>query len=222
MAISTGMALLGSAALGVGGAIYSGSQAVKAGETSAAAAERAGQITQGQYEQTRTDLAPWREIGEQALYQYADELRIPVPGATGPSTFESGFETSPGYQFRLDEGQKAIERSASARGVLGSGGTQKALTRYAQGVASDEYGSYMNRLAGAAGIGQTATTQTAQFGAGAAGALGQAELQAGQARASGYLGQGQAAQQAISGIQGLGGYYVGQQQNEALLRALGA
>lgn len=58
----------------------------------------------------------------------------------------AGFETSPGYQFRMEEGQKALERSRAAQGTLSSGATGKALTRYAQGVASDEYGNYMSRL----------------------------------------------------------------------------
>lgn len=87
----------------------------------------------------------------------------------------------PGYDFRLAEGQKALERSAAARGGLKSGGTLKALTDYAQGMASQEYqNSYnrydtdyrrafdtfnanktnlFNRLASMAGVGQqTATT----------------------------------------------------------------
>lgn len=220
MAISTGAALLGSAALGVGGALYAGSQAGEAAEAQTQAAQRAAQITGEQYTQTREDLAPWRAVGEQALYQYADELGIPVPGATGPSTFKSAFAETPGYQFQLEEGQKAIERSRAAKGVLGSGGTLKALQRYGQGLASQEYGGYLNRLASAAGIGQAATTTTGQFGASAAGELARAAETEGAARASGYLGQAQAAQQAVSGIQGLGGYYTGYLQNQALLKAL--
>lgn len=40
------------------------------------------------------------------------------------------YETSPGYQFRLDEAQKAIERSAAARGGVLSGRAGKELARY--------------------------------------------------------------------------------------------
>ncbi len=56
------------------------------------------------------------------------------------------FTTSPGYQFRLEEGQKALERSRAAGHVLNSGETGKALVDYGQNVGSAEYGNYMNSL----------------------------------------------------------------------------
>jgi hypothetical protein len=51
----------------------------------------------------------------------------------------------PGYQFRLAEGQKALERMQSARGILGGGAALKGLTRYAQDYASNEYGKAYDR-----------------------------------------------------------------------------
>ena len=54
--------------------------------------------------------------------------------------------TSPGFQFRLQEGAKALERSAAAKGTLLTGGTLKGLTRYAQDYAANEYGQNYNRL----------------------------------------------------------------------------
>lgn len=67
----------------------------------------------------------------------------------------------------------------------------RALTRYGQGVASDEFGNYYNRLSNIAGLGQTAMNNQAtlgqNFGANASNAL----IGAGNARASGYLSQGQ-------------------------------
>lgn len=53
--------------------------------------------------------------------------------------FNFNFEADPGYQFRLDEGQKALERSASARGGVLNGGVLKAISRYGQDFASNEY-----------------------------------------------------------------------------------
>lgn len=53
----------------------------------------------------------------------------------------------PGFQFRMQEGTKAIERAAAAKGTLVSGGTLKDLQQYAQGLASQEYGNvYARRL----------------------------------------------------------------------------
>lgn len=58
------------------------------------------------------------------------------------------FTQDPGYQFRLAEGQKILERSAAARGNLLTGGTAKALNRYGQDFASNEYGNVYNRALG--------------------------------------------------------------------------
>jgi hypothetical protein len=55
------------------------------------------------------------------------------------------LQVDPGYGFRLSEGLKALERSAAARGGLLSGGTGKALTRYGQEMASQEFGNAFNR-----------------------------------------------------------------------------
>lgn len=54
-------------------------------------------------------------------------------------------QNDPGYQFRLEQGQKAIERSAAARGGLLTGGTLKDLTNYGQDLASNEYGNVYAR-----------------------------------------------------------------------------
>lgn len=98
------------------------------------------------------------------------------------------FQTSPGYQFRLDEGNKAMERAASARGLRLSSGTMKDAMRYGQGLASDEYWTQYNALAGLAGTGQTAVNTGAQLGAQTANQIGNAYMAAGDARASGYAG----------------------------------
>lgn len=54
-------------------------------------------------------------------------------------------QNDPGYQFRLQQGQQALERSAAARGGLLTGGTAKDLADYQQGAASQEYGNVYNR-----------------------------------------------------------------------------
>ena len=54
-------------------------------------------------------------------------------------------QASPGYRFRSLEGQKALERSAAARGLLRTGGTLKDINDYGQNFASQEYGNVFNR-----------------------------------------------------------------------------
>ena len=112
------------------------------------------------------------------------------------------FYNSPGYLFRLKEGQKAIERSAAARGGLYSGATMKAIDTHAQGVASDEFGNYVNRLQSLAGVGQSATGSTAAAGQAYASGASQAAQQAGAARASAYANTGQAINTAVGGLAG--------------------
>lgn len=114
----------------------------------------------------------------------------PAQGGTpaAPADRYGGFYASPGYQFRLDEGTRALDRSAAARGMLLSGAQNKALTRYGQGVASEEFGNYANALRNIAGLGQvsgqTASSAAGQYGVNA----GNAIMSGGMARASGYMG----------------------------------
>ena len=133
----------------------------------------------------------------------------PPAGSTGTGTGGTSadgtagnfgrFFASPDYNFRQQEGARAIDRSAAARGGALSGSAVRAQTGYASDLASSEYGNYVNRLLSLAGLGQTATTQT--IGAGAAyannaGGLLQAQ---GDARASGVLGQANSVSGALNG-----------------------
>ncbi len=125
-------------------------------------------------------------------------------GEAGPDY--SAFFQSPGYQFRQDEGIRAIDRSASARGQLMSGGTLRELQRYGQGLASSEFGNYANRLSAIAGIGQTAAFGGGQLGAQAAGQVGTSAANIGQSVMAGGTAQAFGAQNANNAFQqGLGG-----------------
>jgi len=69
------------------------------------------------------------------------------PEFTGASQegFDFNFEKDPGYQFRMDEGLKAIGAAGSARGNRFSGAADKDRMKYAQGLASEEYGKAYGR-----------------------------------------------------------------------------
>jgi len=71
-----------------------------------------------------------------------------------PTPFEYGgfeaptadnFQKDPGYEFRLKEGQRALQNSAAARGTLLTGATAKAIGNYGQEAASQEYGNAYGR-----------------------------------------------------------------------------
>lgn len=125
------------------------------------------------------------------------------------------YQADPGYQFRIDQGNQALERSAAARGGLNSGRALKDLTAYSQGAASQEYGAaydrfnndqstLYNRLAGIAGTGQSASNSLGSLGANTANAVAGNQIGAGNAQAAGYVGTGNAINNGIS--QGISGY----------------
>lgn len=176
----------------------------------AGAADAAAQLQHQQYLQSREDLAPWRQTGEQALRSLSS-----LTGLEGEADF-SAFERSPGYQFRLQQGEQALNRAASARGRLDSGATMQDLMNYGQGMASEEFGNYSNRLAALAGIGQSATSQTANLGASSVANQGNMLMQAGNARASGYEGQANAINQGFGNLASLYGMYQGMQTPNSL------
>jgi hypothetical protein len=130
----------------------------------------------------------------------------------------------PGFQFRMEQGQKALERSAASKGTLLTGGMLKDLAGYSQGLASQEYGNaynralgqytlahdifeqnqgnLFNRLSGIAGTGQQATGQLGQAGSAYGQSAGNIITGAGDARAAGTVGVGNAWGNAVSNIGG--------------------
>lgn len=108
-----------------------------------------------------------------------------------------GLETSPGYQFRLGEGLKALERSAAARGTLLTGGTLKGLERYAQDYASNEYGNRVNQLMDLSRLGLAGAGGTSSVLQNQAAAMGNLVTDQGNARAAGTIGIGNAWNQGL-------------------------
>lgn len=85
-------------------------------------------------------LNPYAEAGAEATRSLQDLVRNPQNFAP------QDLEMDPGYQFRLQQAQRAIESSAAARGASLGGGALKALNRHIQGVASDEYSRAFDRF----------------------------------------------------------------------------
>lgn len=79
-----------------------------------------------------------------------------INGASGNAAATNAFQAGPGYQFAMDQGTQAALRGASAGGSLTSGNTLTALAQFGQGLANQEYGSWLDRLSGAAGQGLAA------------------------------------------------------------------
>lgn len=160
---------------------------------------------------------PWRETGERAL------AKLEAASDYTPFTMNQ-FNADPGYGFRLSEGQKALERSAAARGGLLSGATGKALTRFGQEMGSQEYQNAFNRyqaeraaklqpLQSLAGVGQTAANALTNAAGSYGSNLGELAIGAGNARASAYVGQANALNQGL-------GMYLNYRQGQNMINAI--
>jgi len=201
----------------VGSALIGGSAAKSAASTQSAAADRAAELQNQQFQQTRQDQMPWLKAGEGALNK--------LIGAVDYQKFGMDqFQQDPGYAFRLSEGQKALDRSAAARGGLISGGALRAAQRYGQDMGSQEYQNAFNRyqternamlnpLQSLAGVGQTTATNLGTMGAANAANVGNLITGGAAAEAAGRVGQANA-------ITGGLGTYLNYSQGNALLNAL--
>lgn len=88
------------------------------------------------------------------------------PAAPMADNRNEWLANTPGYQFRFDQGQQAIERSAAARGTALTGGTLKELARFGSGLASQEFGAEADRLARLTQLGQSGAQQLGNYGTG--------------------------------------------------------
>lgn len=201
----------------IGGSLIAGGAAKSAANTQAQAARDAAAQQQAMFEKQVALQEPFRQAGISAQNQLLNYMGLggdTTAAGYGKYTKDFGmadYTADPGYQFRLAEGQKALERSAAARGLLSSGSTLKGIENYAQGAASQEYQNAFNRyqtnranqlnpLQSLMGAGQTSANTLTN----AAGVQGQNQanttMAAGQARASGYVGAGNALSGALGSI----------------------
>jgi len=196
----------------LGATLGGGIDAARAGDR-AAEAEVAGireQVAEmrRQYNLTREDYKPFRDIELERstrANEFSKQIQQELLGG------KSSFETSPGYQFRMDQAMKAANRQASAQGYLNTPQQQKQMLRYGQGIASDEYNKYIANLFNASGQPMTpATNATAQAGQQTAAGVGQAYANMGNSRAAGIINQSNAYSNAINQIAAYGGYRYGQ------------
>lgn len=178
--------LIGAGASLLGGILGSKASS-KAAKAQLQAAQQSNALQKEMFDIQRADMAPWREAGSAAIGQINALLSNP-----------SSLQSTPGYQFRFDQGQKALDRSAVGRGGLFSGRAMMDAQRFGQGFASNELADAFNRYAALAGLGQTSAANSAM----AAGQYGQSAgntLQnMGNASAAGTIGQANSWNNALS------------------------
>jgi len=201
-----------------GSALLGASAADKAANTQANAANRAADLQYKQYQENVARQKPFYDVGVNAL-----------PGLVKASEYTpfsmKNFQQDPGYAFRLSEGQKQLDRQATSRGGLISGGALKAATRFGQEMGSQEYMNAFNRyqteraarlnpLQSLAGMSQTTANTLGTAGQNMATNVGEAFMGNANARASGYVGGANAL---TSGL----GTYLNYRQGNNMVNAMG-
>lgn len=228
MGIGTGLAVGIGAVASVGSAAIGASAAEKAANAQVNAANQAANLQHQdaqdslafqnkEWEKQQQNAQPWISAGQGALSQINTDLNNGTYGDfTGQFTAPTGAteQNDPGYQFRLNEGMKALDRGAAARGGLLTGGTAKAEQQYGQDYASNEYNNVynrafgqfqdsrnqfyanqanrFNRYAAISGLGQQTMSQLGNQGQAAAGNVANINLTSGQQIGQDYQNAGAA------------------------------
>jgi len=105
------------------------------------------------------------------------------------------WQADPGYQFRLQEGNKALQQRQSAQGSYLSGASTHEAIDYNQGAAASEFANIFGRLSMIAGYGPGAIQASQGQGGG-----GQAIASGGAYQAAGTVAQGNAWGTAVNQI----------------------
>lgn len=247
-AVAAGIGAVGSIASGVLGS----SAAQSASAQQAAAAEKSLAVQQHQFDIAQNDLQPFMQGGTNSLSSLQKLLGI-GPGGQGPTNpmlqmlgigpngqptgggiDPSTFQSSPGYQFQMQQGTDAITNSNAARGI--GGNALKALQSYGQGTANQGWQQYLTNVGGAYGDLTGNLTNLTNVGAHAGQAMagnamtsgqlqGQALDDIGNANASGIMGGANAITGGIKGVGGsltdyaMGNYLQSLQQNNGKVAA---
>jgi hypothetical protein len=217
MAVATGTALAIGAGAGLVGSSMQARAARKAADTQAAAADRAMAQEMAMYEQSREDLAPYREQGYTALKDI-EGLKPLFTAQFGPDQMAQYLD--PSMEFRRRLGEQTTARMLNVGGGAISGNTLRGLEQFGQDFASTEYGNAFNRfqnertniyntLANIAGMGQQSVNTGVQAGQNLA------------AQQTGLI-TGQAAAQAAGGVGAANAYSgaLGNMGNMAFLSSL--
>lgn len=191
------------AAVGLYSAHQQRKGAKEGAKAQAAASNAAIGEQQRQYDQTRNDLSPFMQFGQQA---------IPLLSQLSGGDY-SGFLNSPDYLAARDLGQSQIDHGAAARGGLFGGGNTRDTMKFGSQLGAQYLNQYRDSLFQQAGMGQNAAAGLGGLGANMAGQIGAQYKNIGNARQSAYQ-QGADTNSQLAG--GLAGMFNGMyQQNQA-------
>lgn len=128
----------------------------------------------------------------QSIQNQEGQLLGTQPITDQTKTAFNNYLGSTGYNFQMDQGQRAITGSAAAKGLLNSGGTAKALTTFGQGLGASYFNNYLGQLSGLNTQAANSATQGQNAVSAAAGAGSSGGVAAGTAAQNGGNAMGDA------------------------------
>lgn len=108
----------------------------------------------GGFDEMKQQFQPFSEAGTESLGTLQEQLaKMYGDPSALYAQLGAGYQQSPGFQYSVDEATKAAQRAAAAGGQLGSPAEQQALAKQVSGMASQDFGDYMNKVLGLYGGG---------------------------------------------------------------------
>lgn len=208
--------LLAAAGIGAAGSIWSamsGSAAAdRASERQLQGGREAIAAQQAQFGQTKANLQPFIDVGKQGLSELS---RRTLSGEFGRPFTAEMMAADPGLQYRMQQANLALERSASARGRLLSGGTIRNIAELNQSLASQEFGAAyerdrlgkadeFTRLSSLSNTGLTAASALGEVSQGLGSSLSDLYTGMGAVRGSAEITKGQLNQNLIGNLTNVG------------------
>jgi len=114
------------------------------------------------------------------------------PTSLTPQSAFDNYLNSTGYQFQVDQGNKAINQGYAAKGSLQSGAALKALQTYGQNTATGFFKDYLGLLGNQQGVGLAGASAIAGVGSNYANSVGANNNNASIAAQNAAYGQGNA------------------------------
>jgi hypothetical protein len=194
---------IASAAIGGAGSVLSGSSGKKgasnAAKIQAAAYDRATQAQQQQFQQTRTDLAPYMGAGTAALG--GQQTLLGLNGNDAQASAIEALKASPAFTSLFNTGNDAILQNAAATGGLRGGNAQSSLANFGSSLLATVIQNQLGNLGGLSSLGESAAAGAANAGQNSANAISNLAVQQGNSAAGNVLGQTAIGNNTINGLQ---------------------
>lgn len=215
------LAIVGSAAIGAGGSIFSGIMGASGASKSAAAirysADKAAEVARELDAKARADIQPFRDMGVSAGNTLSSLL-------SGGQNLDDVLKESSLFKFQSELGTRGINRELSARGLYGSGAGLETLARFNTQLVGEEGSRLFDRLFNVTSLGANAAAHQASNTSATGQTLARNELTAGVNIGQSYANQGAALGSIGTGVanaaQGGVGNYVGYQLNAPINQAI--